>query len=403
MKLPMINARLPFFNLLSEKDLRLLYYNRLLREMVNQLVFFLIPIYLYQLGPYIFPTEWKLSNFQSGFLLITLIFGLMRAGVAILIIPLNQIGVRIGYQRTLVLSYLARILQMATLFGSIWAPYLVFVSALLDALQIALYWPSYHTLITQRLNIQHIGKSVGILQFFQLLIAAIIPAIAGIVSTQIGFSLIFFIGILGSVSGLILSLMLSANCDYDQLSFTEFRQWLKEKRYKLFSMATAGRQMHEVALFLWPLYLLFMLGSVEKVGFIFSLALLLALIITVIIIPKLDKSIETSYFKISGVVLAISWIVRSQITSVLGIALVDALNKVVGNYHWIYYDMIWYKRGSGGQAHSYFVYYELVLSIALIGLWITLSVVVLLTNSWTPLFIIGGLGAMLSSLMKKNK
>lgn len=129
------HLHLPFFNLFSERDLRLLYYNRVLRDLVTKLAFFFIPIYLYQLGGRIIPDRFGLSTFEQGFLLIASFIIVQRVGVAILVIPLNRIGSAIGYQRSLVLSYAFRVAQFAMLFVSTWFPPALFLSALFDSAQ----------------------------------------------------------------------------------------------------------------------------------------------------------------------------------------------------------------------------------------------------------------------------
>lgn len=397
------HLHLPFFNLFSERDLRLLYYNRVLRDLVTKLAFFFIPIYLYQLGGRIIPDRFGLSTFEQGFLLIASFIIVQRVGVAILVIPLNRIGSAIGYQRSLVLSYAFRVAQFAMLFVSTWFPPALFLSALFDSAQTALYWPNYHTLMTQYAHKKDIGASLGILQFILLLVAAVTPAIAGLLSSQMGFAFLFFLGIFGALGGLILSLLLSATCDLDQVSFAEFKAWMRERRFKVLTIATTGRQMYEMAHFLWPLYLFFLFSTVERVGLIATLSLVLALVVTASVTFRIDHSHSRSPYRIAGFVLAAGWLLRTQIFSVWGIALIDAVDRVVGNYHSLYYDMVWYKRGRGSQAHSYFVYYELILSVALVSIWVGLTAVIFLTGSWQIVFIMGALGALMSVLMNKKE
>ncbi len=143
-----------------------------------------------------------------------------------------------------------------------------------------------------------------------------------------------------------------------------------------------------------------MFGTVERVGFIATIALFLALVVTVISTFKLDSLKSRTPFKISGVTIAITWFLRTQLFSFWGVALADTLDRVSGNYHWLYFDTIWYKRGKGSQAHSFFVYHELLQDLAVCIIWLLILGILLTTGNWQILFILAGLGAMTTLLLR---
>ncbi len=235
-----------------------------------------------------------------------------------------------------------------------------------------------------------------------LLIGAVTPAISGILNTQLGFQFVFFLGILGAMASFCLILLISDSCDLDTVSFSELKEWLGEKRYERLTTAIAGRYVYDVVLFIWPFYLFTLFGSVERVGILATLSLFLALIVSIISTFKLDSLKSRTPYKISGVTIALTWFLRTQLFSVWGVALADALDRVSSNYHWLFFDTIWYKRGKGAQAHSFFVYHELLLSLAVCIIWIVILAVLLISGNWKILFILSGLGV-LATLMLKEK
>lgn len=392
----------PKQRLLVSRDLNLLFYERVIRDLVNKLVFFFFPIYLFQLGSRLIPEKFNLTQWQAGMITLAGFFIVSKLLIMLLAIPVGKITSKIGYQRSLVYSYIFRLLSFLFLFLSVISPVLLLASIFMEALQVVLYWPAYHTLLAKNSPKRTIGTSLGTLQFILLLVGAIMPAISGILNAQIGFQFIFILGLMGLALNLCIVLLISDSCDMDKVSFQEFRAWLGEKRYERFSLAIIGRYFYDIMLFIWPFYLFILFGTVERVGFFATIALFLALIVTVVSTFNLDYQKNRLPFKITGISIAFTWLLRTQITSFWGLALADTLDKVSGNYHWLYFDTIWYKRGKGNQAHSFFVYHELLQALAMAVFWLVVLVVMLKTSSFNALFILSALGVVATLLIKEK-
>lgn len=386
----------------SSRDLQLLYYERVIRDLVNKLVFFFFPIYLFQLGTRLLPSSLMLTQWQAGILTLAGYFILSKLLIVCLVIPVGKITSQIGYQRSLVYSYIFRLLSFLSLFLSVIFPMAIFVSIVMEALQVALYWPAYHTLLANNSLKKELGSNLGALQILLLLIGAITPAISGLLNTQVGFQFVFFLGLAGVTLSLCVVLLISDSCDLDTVSFQEFKNWLSEKSYERFSLAIIGRYFYDIMLFIWPFYLFTLFGTVERVGFLATIALFLALIITVVSTFKLDSLTSRTPFKITGVTIALTWLLRTQIFSFWGVALADTLDRVSGNYHWLFFDTLWYKRGKGSQAHSFFVYHELIQALAMAVFWLLVLLVLLTSGNWKLLFIMAGFGAMATLLLREK-
>ena len=386
----------------ASRDLQLLYYERVVRDLVNKLAFFFFPIYLFQLGSRLLPSSFMLTQWQAGLITLGGYFILSKLLVSLLVIPLGKATSKIGYQRALVYSYIFRMLSFLMLFLSVKFPVFVLGAVISEAVQVALYWPSYHTLLANNSLKKNLGSNLGAIQVLLLLVGAVTPAVSGILNTQLGFQFVFFLGLLGGTISLCLVLLVSDSCDFESVSLTELKTWLREKRYERFTIAIAGRYFYDVMLFIWPFYLFTLFGTVERVGFIATIALFLALIVTVISTFKLDSLKSRTPFKISGVTIALTWFLRTQLFTFWGVALADALDRISGNYHWLYFDTIWYKRGKGSQAHSYFVYHELLQSVVICIIWLIVLAILLTVGNWKILFIIAGLGAMATLLLREK-
>lgn len=396
------HLHLPHLGFDNSKNLRWLYLNRILRDLINKLVYFFLPIFLYQFGQAQLPKFLGLDTIKSGFLMIVFYFLLVRPINALILIPFGKLVSKIGHKQALVQSYTLRIVHFIFLYFSFQHPIFLLFAGFFDAVQSALFWPSYHTVLSNQTSKRLIGGDLGILQFLLQLVAAVSPAFAGLIIVNLGFSALFLLGLAGTVLGLITTLFLDTKDDRDKISFQEFLFWLKETKYIKFALAVGSRYVSDVVLFLWPLYLFLLFGSVDKVGYLYTVALFLSIIITIFLTVKLDKIKSRKLFMFSGGFLSVFWLMRTSIVSVWSIALVDAFDRLVANFHWLFFDMTWYKRGKGGQAHSYFVYSELLQHLTMSLTWLVAAFVFLSSSIWTTLFIIAALSTVLSTLMQNK-
>jgi len=396
------HLQLPHITLDNSKNLRWLYCNRVIRDLVNKLVYFFFPIFLFQYGQ---SNAWfvtTLSAVQLGFLIIAGYFLLARGVNAISLIFFGQLVRKYGHKQALVGSYILRLVHFTFLLFSLKQPLLLIMAAAFDGLQSALFWPSYHTILSKQTSKRSLGGDLGVLHFLLQVAQAIAPAFAGLVAITLGFPALFLFGLLGSILGLITAMFLEKQNDPDKVSIKEFLNWLKERRYLKFTLAVGSRYMSDVVLFIWPLYLFLLFGSIDKVGYLYTSALFLSIIITVILTIKLDKLKSKHYFSASGSILSLFWLARINMVSVWGIALLDAFDRIVANFHWLFFDLLWYKRGKGSQAHSYFVYSDLVQQIAMCFTWVLIVIIFLVSSLWQTLFIIAALATVLSTLMQSK-
>ena len=283
------HLKLTQFGVTHTANLRWLYLNRILRDLANKLVYFFLPIFLFQFGQKNLATLINLDEFKSGFLMIIIFFFIVRPINALLVIPFAQATFKIGHRRALAYSYFFRALGYAFLYLSIDQPIYVILAAILDGVQSALFWPSYQTILSKQTHAETMGKNLGLLQFVLQLVGALAPALAGLVVLYSGFDTLFLIGVLVSLANLITVLMLDLPQERDKIGFKEFIGWIKERRYIRFALAIGSRYISEVVLFLWPLYLFILLKNIERVGYLHSVSLFLSMILTIFLTFRIDK------------------------------------------------------------------------------------------------------------------
>ena len=383
-------------------NLRWLYLNRVLRDLSNKLVYFFLPIFLYQLGQEHLAQWLHLDSVKAGFLMIIAYFLIVRPINAALVIPLGRLVNKIGYSQALAQSYFFKAVSFVFMYLSVEHPGFILVAGFFDGMQGAMFWPNYQAVLSKQSNVDSMGKDLGLLHFILQFVAAISPALAGLLVFYFGFDALFLVGVMVSLMGLITALMMDLPRERDQISFREFRRWAKERKYIKFGLAVGARYVTDVALFLWPLYLFILLQAVDKVGYLYTTSLFISMILTAVLTFKIDKIKSRKLFKFSGGILAIIWLIRLNLVSVWGIALVDAFDRIVSNFHWLFFDVTFYKRGVGSQAHSYFVYSELIQHTVMSLAWLLAASLILSGSIWSVIFIVAAVSTALTTLIQSK-
>jgi MFS family permease len=399
------HLQLPFVTFKKSNNLILLYLIRFSRAISNKFAFFFLPLFLFDLGQ---KTDFFLFNnltgFQKGIAAITGFYIVSRFFVFLFAIPVAKIIIKIGLARAFVFGYLLYaviVVLFATAGFNYW---FVLLAALIDGVQINLFWNSYHTVLSRNSHKAKVGKELGVLQVFINLITLISPAIGGVVIITMGYQVLFMAGLLMVLVGIICSLLMKTKKIVDQVSWREFGDWMKEKSFKKLSLSFFGRYINDAVLTVWPLYVLFLLGSVDRVGFLYSFSLFLAMIVSFFAGSFLDKNHKNKKpFFLSGGMLSFLWLLRTQILSIWTIAVIDMFEKLTSNFHWLFFDRIWILRSKGSQALSYFIYREMIISLSGVLFWSMFGLLLIFTSfAWNGLFIFAGVGVLLSLLVKER-
>lgn len=382
--------------------MRMLYGLRVLRDLVGKLSFFFLPIYLFQFGQRV---DWLdafgWSSLQRGVVMIAVFFVVVRLIVLVSAIPIGRLLARRSYQMGLVFGSLLQVGTFALLYLSEQQPLFIWLAMVAEALQINFFWNSFHVVLSKNMRIEHVGQDLSTMQFLLQLITAISPAIGGMMAVAFGVESLFLVGTVGSLLSLLFAFGLNLGHEHDTLSWQELGQWLKQPEYRKLSVSFIGRYMNDMVLFVWPLYIFLLLGSIDEVGFLYTVSLFLALIVTFFTGVYVTKHNSRKPFMISGAVLSLLWLFRAIVITPWSIALVDMFEKLTANFHWLYFDMQFMRRGKGAQALSYYTYREIVMSLGAVGCWLLFALIFLLIPlGWYTLFVIAAVAVVVSLLVR---
>lgn len=399
-KLVSMLSHLPFLHFVSDRNLRLLYVVRVLKDLLNRITLFFLPIFIFVMG---FEgqllTGLGLTALQRGMLLLALYFLINRLVILVSAVPIGKIIYTIGFSRAMIYSYLLRLVSFVSLMFAQQFPLLLLVATIFEALQSNFFWNSFFTILTNQSEKKDIGSNLGSLQLMLQLVTALSPAFAGFVALHFGFGAVFLIGIALLLLSIIFIMQMNLHMVHDQVSWSGFWSWFQRKSLGNQHLSLIGRYINDVTLFIWPLYVYLILGSVDRVGFLYTVSLFAAMVLTFFISIYLDRTSSRRPFFFSGGVMSLLWIARTQVFTIWGIAIVDTMERLASNYHWLFYDMVFIRGGRGEHAFSYFVYREIIMSIGAVIFWGSFAAFFAVTTSWTALFIFGGFSVLLSLLL----
>lgn len=392
------HLHLPNFHFDTNHDMRFLFAVRIIRDLVAKISLFFLPVYLFKLGQENFSSLFGLSmnSFQIGITTVAVYFLLLRLTVLLLSMPIARLMQKTGVAKMFAFGHIFYVLLFALLMMSTKIPWLIVPAALIDGLQVVFFWTPYHILLARNSSKNHIGQDLGLQQFLLQLVSILAPAFAGAGILYFGYSFVFLVAAAGVLLSMVFALQIKNEFYTVSVSLRDMREWLQQKSFRKLSLSYAGRYINDASLAVWPLYIFLVLGSIEKVGYLYTFSLFIAMVFSLFIGSYIDHHKQKKWFFASGGLLSIVWLVRSFVTSIWLIAFVDVADRLTANFYSLFFDAQYLKGGKGKQDISYFTYREVIVSFAALIYWSLFILIFILTQSWFTLFAFAAVGVALS-------
>jgi len=398
------NFHFPRISIDGSKNMKLLFTIRVIRELANKFTLFFLPVYLFQLGQETgFLSSHGLTPFQSGVVLLSGFFAITRLFVLFTLIPAGKFMKKYGFSAAFMLSFLVYAVELISLRFSSQSINWLWLAIPADGISTSLMWGGFNTLLSKGARRSRMGKDLGFMQVLLNLTWLIAPALSGFIIYIFGYEVLFSIGVAMVAMGSLTSYFIDFPHEKDTISVKEFYFWLSDWRFWKLGFSISGKAIYDNAIYIWPLYVFLLLGNTEKVGIVYSLSFLLSMILSLFIGIKLDTEIKKKPFLVSGGILSALWFARSQILGFWSIAITDSIDKITGNFHWLFFDRVLMNRGKGREAFSYFTYREIIVSFASSLFWLVFAAIFLISSmEWNGLFLVGAIGALMSLLISKK-
>ncbi len=399
------HLHLPHITFDDSKNFRLLYGIRVIRDLVNKMAMFFLPVFLFSVGSTTVHLQFlPFTSFQTGML--TLAFYYIVVGIVSFLmgVPSGIVFRKIGYQKSFVFSFLLRALYFMLMFFARNSALFLIPAALLDAINAQLFWGGYYSILSKISKKSNMGKDVGFLYTLLQIVAVVSPAVSGVIAYLAGIEVLFLIGLVLTLISSFLAMHMDIDTVKNSVSYKEFFSWIKETRFITLSASFAGKYVYDAAIYLWPLYIFLLLGSIDKVGYLYTASLFLALLFTYFAGNYFDHHKKSKKpFYLSGGFLSIITVLRTQVVTTWGIAFIDMFDKLISNVYNVYFDTMFMKRGKGHSADSFFIYREMTLNIATVIFWSCVGLFFIFFSGWKSLYVLASFGVLVGLLMKDSK
>ncbi|QQG42446.1 MAG: hypothetical protein HYW15_02970 [Candidatus Giovannonibacteria bacterium] len=285
------------FRFFGNREVNALNVSLALMNFGEGLISLFVPIYLWQLGTPI----WKIIFF---YFLISFFF----AALSFTFLPLLKI---LSDKIMMFLSIPLVILYFLGLgYLNEWA-WLFYALPLAHAANILLFNVGYHLDFSGASDGEFIGREVGTQFMISSLVSFGSPFIGGVLIAIFGFRYAFFAGSAVLFLAILPLFFFPKRIMPKALSAAEVAGFLKNRGIFNFTVSGAGYAMERMVDFIvWPLFLFFTIGNIEKFGGALSLGLLAVAVVTFLVGFLSDQGKRRRTLKYSTLLLFVAWVSR---------------------------------------------------------------------------------------------
>ncbi|MBU2566172.1 hypothetical protein KKG46_01275 [Patescibacteria group bacterium] len=336
-------------NIFPNKELSNFYITVAIGAFGDRLMSIFVPIYLYQMGYPIYQILF--------FYFISFLFFIIFAHAAMRLIL--KIGPKhsILYSAPLIIVYYLGLLAIPDF------PFLFYVLPICLAGRMLFYNYGYHLHIIPHLDSKHEGGELSFINALILISSLLAPVLGGILA-QYHFSILYVVGsvilLLSNIPLFLTKDTATHHCERIKLGNTINQITSKKWRGAALSFAGYGAEV-VIGATIWPIYLIVVLGNIEKTGFIVSLSLVFSLVVFYAMGKITDTYNKRKILHIGSLLYFLGWVGRIFATNTLLILAVDSyknMSEKILHIPWIAkcYDLAKQKDYPAFLVFQHFVY-----------------------------------------------
>ena len=368
-----------------------------------QMVGLFVPVYLFTratdfpIASFIRP--WVSDPLILGLATVCAFFFLVRLQVFLTAIPFGRVIQKIGLVKSMMIGNLGLIgLHLGLLFAPQY-PVMLLVAAISAGIEIIFYWTSYLTEFSAYADENALPKEVSFLDLMDRIVRASLPVLGGTLIVLFGFEGLYLIATVMIVLSCVILLASSEIHLKATPSLAEFRRWLQHPEYRKIGIGLAGRFWEDNGLALWPIYLFLFLGSVERVGYLYTIALLGSLVISYFAGTLLDHRREKKSLVFSGAILSMVWVARMTAGQIWHFISVDVVQRLADSVYVPAFDLFLFRFSRHQKMFEFFVYREMLISFASLLFWLLTMMLFFVGIAWKGVFVLASLGVLSSLLL----
>ncbi len=377
---------------------------RICKDFSSKFAFFFLPIFLFQIGTQLNFGNSTFNPIQKGMLFLSTFFILSRFTSLLSAMSIGNLVRKIQAKNALAFSHFLRLIILLLLIFGQNNYFLIILASVYEGLYVNFFWLSFNYLLTENISEKSFGKKIGILNSLLQVVGITSPLMSGLIAFYLGFQTLFWVGIFFVFLSFATTILIKDAKIDDEIGWHELFSWLAEKRFKRLAVSFFGSYVYNESLYLWTLYIFLYLGNIKNVGYLYTFSILIVLILVFFTARYLNSGEKSKKpFYISGGLLSLMWIVRTQFIGLLFLTMIDVCEKLAFNVYGLFFDNLLMKRGKGNQSFSYFVYRNIIIAISGILFWLFFGLVFSFNAGWNSIFILTAIGMILSLLIKENE
>jgi len=299
----------------------------------------------------------------------------------------GYIGSWIGIQKILIIRFPFLLLFLVLLNSLNLISFPLYLLAIIDGFQSALYWIPLHILFSHYSNKEDIGSSTSKLFAFPQLAGISAPLLGGLIAVFFGFKILFSIAIIIFLFSFIPILYTNQIKNKYNIKFKNaIKLYKKYPRY--FYAEILNNMGEETEGIIWPIFVFLTVASIASVGLVGALLPLGSFAVTLMIGKLSDKTSKKRLIKLGAILILIVWILRYMFISEIAIYILALTMGLVSVLFSVPYYSKFYQIAKKETADEFFIFREIPVTIGRIFVF---SIALLFVTKLQFLFPIAGI------------
>lgn len=383
----------------AEVGVKPLYWNLFLLRLAQSFTAIFVPVYLFQLGIGIFGQ----GAIKQALALVFGVFALERVVALATVFPAALATRKFGFRWVMLFSNVLRAGTFIFLLLAKENVWLLLPTIVFGGLMLVLYWPSFHTVFASDGSVGGEGHEVGGQIGWEHVAGVVGPVVGGVIVAGLGFEGLFLLGVILVIFSSGPIFFMRHHQHSDGVSVKELWRWLGERRFQKAGLSFVGYYLERAgALYLWPLYVFLILLNYERLGVVFSIGALGAVVTSWFVGKLFDGGRRRKLFAVGSIATAAVWLVKATLSTFGRLVVVDLVEKILSVFYVLPFLGYQYRRARGAQVFSFMIYREVLMSFGAIWFWLLSIILLWVPGFWYAIFALSGLGAVLSQFILES-
>ncbi len=379
-----------------------LYTTSAVSDLAISLIGIYLPIYIYQIS--LENLIFHSNSLINGLGWISIYYLVLSIGVLCTILFFtHSIFNKLHLKSSLFTGIILRIVSLILLHFSARNYYLLIPSAAFWGARIAFYWIPYHIFFVRRTDDggHKFGTGIGKRRFFSGIATALGPLLGGLIITNLGFNILFYLTIVLLLSSALPTVLYVKEERHKTHRIKDvWNEFLWNKKFLNTTIALAGRDTASIIVTIyWSIMLYLKLANFVELGFLNTISCILATVLFLIIGKLIDHHEKTGLHGISVVINSLIQISRVFIVSTVSFYINNIFDQINNSAYSTIFMSATYEKAQKNKVSNFMVYRLMVFHLSRIFLLGFVTLTILLTGTWQWVFIVGAIASGLTFLI----